>query len=126
MKAKRANLGLRVSIAFDDVGQVFMRYGVQGVTISSRIGTANDHNHDWGKNGEWLLNHTWPFSLDQKKTGISHCTLAIMGDCLRAVEVFRELLGDKEVVDKRELHDFRKIIVNLVDEAIYGNERSES
>lgn len=126
VKAKRAKLGLRVSIALDNTGQVFMRDGVIGVTISSRTATAKDHGHTWGKVGEWLLNHIWPFSLDMKKTGISHGTLAEMGDCLRAVEVLREILGDNVVVEKRNFHEFRKVIISLVNEAIYGEQDGQA
>ena len=104
---------LRVAIALDAFIQAWFRGGVLGVTISSRCGTAADHGHWWGIAGDWLLNHCWPFGPD-KCTGESHCTGAIKNDSLRAVYALGELLGDPKVVDKRNLHEFKKVVLDMV------------
>ncbi len=103
---------LRVAIAFDAFVQAWFRGGIIGITISSRIGTAKDHDHLWGGLGEWLLNRVWPFGCDPV-TGESHCTGAIKNDSLRAVYVIAELLGDDDVVEARGLQDFKKQVLAL-------------
>ncbi len=103
---------LRVAIAFDAFIQAWFRGGIIGITISSRIGTANNHGHLWGEIGEWLLDRVWPFGCDPV-TGEGHCTGAIKNDSLRALYAIGELLGDPVVVHQRNLYEFKKQILDL-------------
>jgi len=106
----------RLSLALDDFIQAWFRDAILGVTISSRTGTAKDHNHEWGIYGEWFLNHCWPFNIDYKKSGgkVSHCDGAITNDCIRAVAILRTLLGDPVVVKARQLERFKLEILEQV------------
>jgi hypothetical protein len=82
------NYFLRIAIALDACIQAFFRFGVPGVTISSRIGTAAAHGHKWGIAGSWLLDHTPWLGF-----GPGHCASAIVNDRLRALAVLDELRG---------------------------------
>jgi hypothetical protein len=79
---------LRVLVAFDSFVQAIFRYGVPGVTISSRIATAAAHGHRWGLVGWWLLDRCYPFG---RVDGVSHCKLAVRNDINRACRVITEL-----------------------------------
>lgn len=87
---------LRLAIGLDAFVQAFFHFGVLGVTISSRCGTAAAHGHRWGLVGWWLLDHTWPFGKDPV-TGESHCAGAIRNDILRAKAAIAELEDDPVV-----------------------------
>lgn len=69
---------LRLAIGLDAFVQAFFRFGVLGVTISSRIGTAAAHGHAWGVCGSWLLDKTPWLGF-----GPNHCRDAICNDILR-------------------------------------------
>ncbi len=108
---------LRLCIALDAFIQAFFKGGVLGVTISSRIATAASHGHKWGIGGDWVLNRVWPFGPN-KDTGESHCQGAIKNDCLRAILVLKELLGDSTVVKDRNLGSFKQEVLTKVTEIL--------
>lgn len=101
---------LRVSIAFDDVGESMMGRGIQGVTISARAGTAeydyqhgaHERHHLWGVWLSWLLDRVWPFGRDPA-TGERHVVGAIKGDRWRAYFALKSLwhyYPDAELVEE--------------------------
>ena len=81
---------LRVAIGLDAFIESFFHFGLLGVTISSRIGTAAAHGHRWGKVGWWLLDRVWPFGCDAD--GTPHCVSAIEHDIARALRRGGEVL----------------------------------
>lgn len=83
---------LRVAIGLDAFVESFFHFGLLGVTISSRIGTAAAHGHRWGKVGWWLLDRVWPFGCDQD--GTPHCVSAIQHDIARGRQVVSYLTSD--------------------------------
>lgn len=85
---------LRVLIALDALVQITWRYGVPGVTISSRAGTAKAHGHKWGC---WLcdfLDRAWWIGFGRDPDGTGHCESAIKHDRERAEAALKELEGD--------------------------------
>jgi hypothetical protein len=96
-------------IAGDAMIALGWRYGVPGVTMSSRMGTAAAHGHAWGRFFFWFLDHTpWLGFGKDKVTGESHCVGAIKNDSTRAaVDALRELLGDPVVVSAFNLEPFK-------------------
>lgn len=82
------NYVLRLCIALDGLIQATFRYGSHGVTISSRVGTAAAHGHEWGIVGNRMLDYV---------LGHNHCREAIKHDRLRAHAVLKEL-SDPAVV----------------------------
>jgi hypothetical protein len=77
---------MRVLIAIDALIQITWRYGVPGVTMSSRIGTAAAHGHRWGIIGSWCLDKTPWLGF-----GPNHCRDAVCNDILRARAAIVEL-----------------------------------
>lgn len=109
---------MRQTIAWDALAQTACRYGVPGVTISSRTGTAADHGHKWGEMGERALNAAYIdirwngqtkrlFFGPDLVTGESHCTGAMKNDVIRAVGTIKEILCDDVVLLQRGLYGFR-------------------
>lgn len=86
---------LRVAIGLDAFVESFFHFGLLGVTISSRIGTAAAHGHVWGRCGWWLLDRVWPFGCDAD--GTPHCVSAIEHDIARAKQVIAYLTDDPVV-----------------------------
>lgn len=86
---------LRVAIGLDAFVESFFHFGLLGVTISSRIGTAAAHGHRWGKVGWWLLDRVWPFGCDAD--GTPHCVSAIKHDIARGRQVVAYLTSDQVV-----------------------------
>lgn len=72
---------LRVLIAFDQMVQAMLRYGIPGETISARAGKAARRGRRWGC---WLCDFLNIINYD-------HCEKAIANDRARAQAVINDL-----------------------------------
>jgi hypothetical protein len=84
----------RTLLADDELIQAHFNFGMMGVSISARSGTAKAHGHRWGC---WLCDFLdWAKWLGFGKdpvTGQGHCESAIQNDRLRALATLKELEG---------------------------------